>query len=184
MRTELFWPLAFCGFAAVSLVCGIVAWPMLSAAWPSIEAQIDRFRRLPPLAKVVLLLFVGAFFVYGSTKTNQIDQTSGTNIIEIVDGGTNVVEIVEGGTNGVGEIEFEGGTNDVEIADGGETNAPPPMLMMAMPFSGDQPPTVTPEDIARGWQLWEVRTNSNISYTMPEGATMAATGGCVGHLKM
>ena len=174
MRTELFWPLAFCGFAAVSLVCGIVAWPMLSAAWPSIEAQIDRFRRLPPLAKVVLLLFVGAFFVYGSTKTNQIDQTSGTNIIEIVDGGTNVVEIVEGGTNGVGEIEFEGGTNDVEIADGGETNAPPPMLMMAMPFSGDQPPTVTPEDIARGWQLWEVRTNSNISYTMPEGAVLSS----------
>ena len=173
MRTELFWLLSFCGFAALSLVCGLLVGPQLVAAWPSIEAQIDRFRRLPPLAKVVLLLFVGAFFVYGSTKTNQIDQTSGTNIIEIVDGGTNVVEIVEGGTNGVGEIEFEGGTNDVEIADGGETNAPPPMLMMAMPFSGDQPPTVTPEDIARGWQLWEVRTNCNVSYAMPENATLA-----------
>ena len=34
--------------------------------------------------------------------------------------------------------------------------------------STDVPPTVTPEDIARGWQLWKVRTNCNISYTMPE----------------
>ena len=35
------------------------------------------------------------------------------------------------------------------------------------------PQTVTPEDIARGWQLCEVRTNCNVSYTMPEGATLA-----------
>ena len=34
-------------------------------------------------------------------------------------------------------------------------------------------PTVTPADIARGWQLWEVRTNHNLSYAMPEGATLA-----------
>ena len=26
---------------------------------------------------------------------------------------------------------------------------------------------VTPEDIARGWQLVEERTNCNVSYTMP-----------------
>ena len=30
--------------------------------------------------------------------------------------------------------------------------------------------TVTEEDIARGWQLCEVRTNCNVSYTMPEDA--------------
>ena len=36
------------------------------------------------------------------------------------------------------------------------------------------PLAVTEEDIARGWQLCEVRTNSNISYTMPEGATLAS----------
>ena len=171
MRTELFWLLSFGGFAALSLVCGLVAWPQLVAVWPSIQEQVDRFHRMPPLAKVVLLVFVAGFIAYGSTKTNQVDQTSGTNIVEIVEGGTNDVEIVDGGTNGV-EIA-EGGTNDVEIVDGGETNAPLMMLMMAMPFSGDQPPTVTPEDIARGWQLWEVRTNCNISYTMPEGATLA-----------
>ena len=117
MRTELFWPLAFCGFAAVSLVCGIVAWPMLSAAWPSIRDKIDRFRRLPPLAKLLLLLFVGAFVVYGSTKTNLVDQTSGTNAVEIVEGGTNDVDQVKGEGEGeqrnlltcsAGQLELEG----------------------------------------------------------------------------
>ena len=79
MRTELFWLLSFCGLAAVSLLCGLLVWPQLSAAWPRIEEKIDQFRRQPPLVKLVLLLFVGAFVVYGSTKTNLVDQTSGTN---------------------------------------------------------------------------------------------------------
>ena len=30
------------------------------------------------------------------------------------------------------------------------------------------------EDIARGWQLWEVRTNCNVSYAMPENAMLAS----------
>ena len=109
MRTELFWPLAFCGFAAVSLVCGIVAWPPLSATWPSIEEKIDQFRRQPPLVKLVLLLFVGAFVVYGSTKTNLVDQTSGTNIVEIVEGGTNGIEIAESRTNDVDQVGLQNG---------------------------------------------------------------------------
>ena len=163
MRTELFWPLAFCGFAAVSLVCGIVAWPPLSAAWSSIEEKIGQFRRQPPFVKLLLMLFVGAFVVFGGTKTNLVDQTSGTNI----------VEIVEDGTNDVAEIDFEEETNAVDIADGDVTNTPPMMLTTAMPVSGDQPQTVTPEDIARGWQLWEVRTNCTITYAMPEDATLA-----------
>ena len=99
MRGAFFWFLSFGGFAAVSLVCGLLVWPQLVAAWPSIEEKIDRFRRLPLLAKLVLLLFVGAFVVYGSTKTNQVDQTSGTN----------AVEIVEGGTNDVGEVGLQNG---------------------------------------------------------------------------
>ena len=73
MGAELFWLLSFCGFAAMSLVCGLLAWPQLSAAWPSIEERIDRFRRQPPLAKVALLVFVVGFIAYGSTKTNQVD---------------------------------------------------------------------------------------------------------------
>lgn len=39
--------------------------------------------------------------------------------------------------------------------------------------STDVPPSVTLEDIARGWRLWEVRTNCNVSYAMPDGATLA-----------
>ena len=131
MRSTFFWLLAFGGFAAVSLLCGLLVWPQLSAAWPRIEEKIDQFRRQPPLVKLVLLLFVGAFVVYGSTKTNGVDQTSGTN-----------------------EIVRLFGLFDCSIE---ETR-----------------PTVTPEDIARGWQLWEVRTNCNVSYTMPEGATLAS----------
>ena len=109
MRTELFWPLAFCGFAAVSLVCGIVAWPLLAAAWPRIEEKIDQFRRQPPFVKLVLLLFVGAFVVYGSTKTNLVDQTSGTNIVEIVECGTNGIEIAESRTNDVDQVGLQNG---------------------------------------------------------------------------
>ena len=125
----------------MSLICGLWVWPQLSAAWPGIQEQIDRFRSLHPLAKVMLLVFIVGFIAYGSTKTNQVDQTSGTNMVDVVEGG--------------------------------ETNASPTMLMTAMPFPGDQPPTVTPEDIARGWQQCEVRTNCNVSYAMPEGAILA-----------
>ena len=98
-------------------------------------------RRTPKWHRAFLALLAAVFIAYGSTKTNQVDQTSGTNVVEIVEGG--------------------------------ETNAPPMMLMMAMPFYGDQPPTVTPADVACGWQLWEVRTNHNMSYAMPDGATLA-----------
>ena len=79
MRSTFFWLLAFGGFAAGSLLCGLLVWPQLSAAWPSIEEKIDRFRRQPPLVKLVLLLFVGVFVVFGSTKTNGVDQTSGAS---------------------------------------------------------------------------------------------------------
>lgn len=80
-RSAFFWLLSFGGFAAVSLLCGLLVCPQLVAAWPCVQDKIDRFRRLPPLAKLVLLLFVGAFVVYGSTKTNQVDQVSGTNSV-------------------------------------------------------------------------------------------------------
>lgn len=134
MRSELFWLLSFCGFAAMSLVCGLLAWPQLSAAWPSIEERIDRFRRQPPLAKVALLVFVVGFIAYGSTKTNQVD--------------------------GVGLGLRSRSTMEDNV--------------LCMTSDYDFPhPSVTPADIARGWQLWEVKTNCNISYAMPESAAFA-----------
>ena len=77
MKDAMFWLLAFCGFAAVLFVCVIFACPQLAAVWPSIQEKIDSFRRLPPLAKLVLLLFVGIFVVYGSTKPIQDDRPYG-----------------------------------------------------------------------------------------------------------
>ena len=167
MRSTFFWLLSFGGLAAVSLLCGLLVWPQLVAAWSSIEEKIDRFRRLPPLAKLVLLLFVGAFVVYGSTKTNQVDQTSGTNIVEIVEGGTNDVDQVKG--------EGEGEQRNLLTCSAGQSEQESDLLCSPSPFTfTSNPPTVTPEDIVRGWQLWEVRTNCNVSYTMPEGAALAS----------
>ena len=141
------------GFAAVSLLCGLLVWPQLVAVWPSVRDKIDRFRRLPPLAKLLQLLFVGAFVVYGSTKTtNQVDQVSGTNI-------------VMGASSLGGRISVK--CAGEEVVGGASGNA------FRGNASTDAPQTVTPEDIARGWRLWEVKTNCNVSYAMPEGATLA-----------
>ena len=136
------------GLTAVSLLCGILVWPQLSAAWPSIEEKIDQFRRLPPLAQLALMLFVGAFVVFGSTKTNSVDQTSGAS------GEAESLPLQM-----AGECPLTHVLEEVRSCTSGEEAA--------------SPLTVTPEDIARGWQLWEVRTNCNVSYTMPEGATLA-----------
>ena len=134
MGAELFWLLSFWGVAAMALVCGLLAWPQLSAAWPSIEARIDRFRRQPPLAKVVVLVFIVGFIAYGSTKTNQVD--------------------------GVGLGLRSRSTMEDNV--------------LCMTSDYDFPhPSVSPADIARGWQLWEVKTNCNISYAMPESAAFA-----------
>ena len=130
MRTELFWPLAFCGFAAVSLVCGIVAWPPLSAAWPSIEEKIDQFRRQPPFVKLLLMLFVGAFVVFGSTKPNGVDLASGTNIVEIVEGGTNDVVIAESRTNDVDQVGLQNGEAAAQGGDLSQREAASSPLVM------------------------------------------------------
>ena len=97
------------GLAAVSLLCGLLLWPQLVAAWPRIEDKIDQFRRQPPLVKLLLLLFVGIFVVFGSTKPNGVDLASGTNIVEIVEGGTNGIEIAESRTNDVDQVGLQNG---------------------------------------------------------------------------
>ena len=97
------------GLAAVSLLCGLLLWLQLVAAWPSIEDKIDQFRRQPPFVKLLLMLFVGIFVVFGSTKTNLVDQTSGTNIVEIVEGGTNGIEIAESRPNDVDQVGLQNG---------------------------------------------------------------------------
>ena len=108
------------GLAAVSLLCGLLLWPQLVAAWPSIEDKIDQFRRQPPLVKLLLLLFVGIFVVFGSTKTNGVDRASGTNIVEIVEGGTNEVDHV-----GMQSAEAAAQGGDLSQGGSGEDAASP-----------------------------------------------------------
>ena len=71
MRAEICRIVPFCGFAALTFFCGLLAWMQLTAVWPGVAEKIDRFRRQPPLAKAALLVFVVGFVAYGSTKTNQ-----------------------------------------------------------------------------------------------------------------
>ena len=73
------------------------------------------------------------------------------------------------------------GSTKTNLADGaesgpGETNSPPAGLMMRSSvrlMSSSAQPTVTQEDIARGWQLVRTETDS-VDCTMPEGASFAS----------
>ena len=173
MSPGLFWLLSFGGFAAVSLLCGILVWPQLAAAWPSIEEKIDRFRRLPPFAKLVMLLFVGAFVVYGSTKTNQMEESKSEVQVEERNLPSDSAVQPERARCPFHEGEDVWNGHLARSVDLPEQESD--LHSSTSTFGFDYPPPpVTPEDIARGWQLWEVRTNCNISYTMPEGAMMAS----------
>ena len=134
------------GLSAIALICALLAWPHLVVIWPSIRDEIDRFRRQPPLAKVALLVFIAGFIAYGSTKTNQVDQVK---------------------DEGEGEQWMSPSFSKPKAQDDKFHCSPSPITFTS------NPPTVTPENIARGWQLWEVRTNCNVSYAMPEDATLA-----------
>ena len=70
-------------------------------------------------------------------------------------------------TNQVNQVEGE----RLNVEQRNLTTFVPPPTSNLQPLT--LPPTVTPADISRGWQLWEVRTNHNLSYAMPEGATLA-----------
>ena len=79
------------------------------------------------------------------------------------------VFIAYGGSK-TNEVDQAGGTNEVEMAAPSSlTSSSPSPLAFTSAI-----PTVTPEDIARGWRFWEVRTNDDVCYTMPEGAMMAS----------
>lgn len=78
-------------------------------------------------------------------------------------------------TNGVDGIEL--GMNEIASC-GGAGRAALPSRVSRSPrlvALGDEGPTpVEDDDIARGWRVWEVRTNSAVDYAMPEGAVMAS----------
>ena len=117
-----------------------------------IAAFSDKFCALPPLTKFVAVAALCIAVTYGGSKTNQVDQTSGTNDVEITDG--------------------DGLTNLLMGAFG--LTGSPNLLCTTMTSDYDlPPPTVTDEDIARGWQCMGPQTNDDVSYTMPENAAFA-----------
>lgn len=63
-------------------------------------------------------------------------------------------------------------TNDVDDAGGSVTNQ---LMGLARRFLAPvfRASTVTPEEVARGWQIVSVETNANICYAMPDGAALA-----------
>ena len=89
----------------------------------------------------------------------------GTNDVDDVTG-TNGVEIVEGGTNDVGGVE--GGMDD---GDG----LPPPMMARRLQLPSVDGPGVTEEDLIRGYRLEGIVTNADISYAMPSDAVIHGT---------
>ena len=133
-------------------MCGGVASVVVIAVvllWPQLAGVCRAVRKRPVWERVLIAWLVAVLIAHGGSKPG---------------GGTNEVEIV-------------GGTNDVE---NGEAVSRPLQLGAGiwLPIRSGQetasPLSVTDEDIARGWRLWEVRTNCNISYAMPEGVVMAS----------
>jgi len=108
---------------------------------------LDAFvRRTPKWQRAFLGLFLGVFIAFGGTKngaTNNGEATSSSLA-----------------TNLTSASIFDG-PRSLFLTSDEDVTSPLPCL------------TVTPSDVARGWRLWEVRTNAAVNYAMPEGATLA-----------
>ena len=142
--------LALIGFGAVLVAEGCVLWELLLDL-------LDRFCRLGLAHKVVVLFFVVQLTMFGGAKhgTNDVDDVTCTND----------VELVEGGTNEVGGIVL---------------NAPQPLFNGVAFLGGCGPlgttaPTVVDPDVVRGYRLASVSTNGEISYAMPSEGVVRGT---------
>ena len=120
---------------------------------------LDQYGRLGNGGKIVVLFLVVQMTMFGGAKhggTNDVDDVTGTN----------GVEIVEGGTNDVGGVEGE--------ADGGD-DLPPLMMARRLQLPSVDGPSITEEDLVRGYRLESVVTNADISYAMPSDAVIHGT---------
>ena len=66
--------LAWSGAAAVGIAAAAMLWPWLADA-------ARRFLALPAWQRAFAALFLALFVAYGGSKTNQVDQTDGTNVV-------------------------------------------------------------------------------------------------------
>ena len=179
----------------VILISGVLwgAWLVL-VLWKKdvhpLRDALEGFSRLGWMKKIGVLFIVVHLAIFGGAKhggTNDVDDVTSTNDVELVEGGTNDWtkgeggtngwEIVEGGTNDLDDVDF-GGTNGVEIVEGGETNdvggtasSPPLMGMRRHLTSGETPHP----HFAAPYRLEAVSTNSDISYAIPADGTVRGT---------
>lgn len=130
--------------------CVCVTTLIAIAARRQLDEVQKMVRRLPVWERTLIVCLLAVSIAYGGSKTNVVDGV--------------------GGTNDVGGVVS---TNDCVNGDGDFGLL---LLMGGNPFGcgfDPVPPlSVTPEDIARCWQLVEVKTNAAVDYTMPEGAAL------------
>ena len=120
---------------------------------------LDQYGRLGNGGKIVVLFLVVQMTMFGGAKhggTNDVDDVTGTNGVEIVEGGTNDVEGVEGET------------------DGGD-GLPPLMMARRLQLPSADGSSITEEDLIRGYRLESIVTNADISYAMPSDAVIHGT---------
>ena len=139
-----------------------LAWLVLrlqEAGVHPVRYVLDQYGRLGNGGKIVVLFLVVQMTMFGGAKhggTNDVDDVIGTNGVEIVEGGTNDVGGAEGGM------------------DGGD-GLPPLMMARRLQLPSVDGPSITEEDLIRGYRLESVVTNADISYAMPSDAVIHGT---------
>ena len=162
MMTKL---LVFLGFLSVGLMGAILVRPFFKDANP-IRITLDKFSRLGWMNKIAVLFIVVQLTMFGGAKhggTNDVDDVTSTNDVELVEGGTKGVDIVAGGdTNGVVGCDVLG--------------APQPMPNGSAFLGGCGPLGTTPPAVmVQPYRLESVTTNSGISYALPADGTIRGT---------
>ena len=145
-----------------------------------LRETLEGFSRLGWMKKVGVLFIVVQLTMFGGAKhggTNDVDDVTGTNDVELVEGGTNGVDVVDGGdTNGVVGCDVLICTGEAAAQRSLECCAPQPMSNRASFFGGcGALGTVRPTVAVRPYRLESVSTNEGYSYAMPAGGTFRGT---------
>ena len=114
--------------------------------------------RTPKWQRAFLALLAAVFIAYGSTKTNQVSESESEVAIERSQIAEGLREQWNLPTCSAGQPEQE-------------------FNLLCSTSTSDydyHPPTVTPAEIACGWQLVGIDTNAAVDYAMPAGAVLAS----------
>ena len=148
--------LVFLGFLSVGLMGAILVRPFFKNANP-IRITLDKFSRLGWVNKMAVLFIVVQLTMFGGAKhggTNDVDDVTSTNDVELVEGGTNEV-------NGAS----------------GEADSSPLLMVRTPPFTSGED-TASPfsiTDFSAPYRLESVSTNEGYSYALPADGTIRGT---------